>query len=116
MTRKVLRHAVEVQKFPHARLFEIESGLAKFANVGVFGIAPFEGMRQAAEAFERSDFEPQRLADIARAEGDGDLRLTVWQNLLISGVPAEKLAAAQARIEALESETRQLAESLAAPI
>jgi ferredoxin-nitrite reductase len=41
------------------------------------------------------------LADIARAEGDGDLRLTVWQNLLISGVPAEKLAAAQARIEAL---------------
>jgi ferredoxin-nitrite reductase len=41
------------------------------------------------------------LADIARAEGDGDLRLAVWQNLLISGVPAEKLAAAQARIEAL---------------
>ena len=41
------------------------------------------------------------LADIARTEGDGDLRLTVWQNLLISGVPAEKLSAAQARIEAL---------------
>ncbi len=41
------------------------------------------------------------LADIARDTGDGDIRLTVWQNLLISGVPAEKLAAAQARIEAL---------------
>ena len=27
------------------------------------------------------------LAEIASARGDGDLRLTVWQNLLISGVP-----------------------------
>ena len=41
------------------------------------------------------------LAEIASALGDGDLRLTVWQNLLISGVPSEKLAAAQERIEAL---------------
>ena len=41
------------------------------------------------------------LAAIARDLGDGDLRLTVWQNLLISGVSAEKLAEAQERIEAL---------------
>jgi ferredoxin-nitrite reductase len=41
------------------------------------------------------------LADVARDLGDGDLRLTVWQNLLISGVPTEKLSAAQERIEAL---------------
>jgi ferredoxin-nitrite reductase len=41
------------------------------------------------------------LAAIASTLGDGDLRLTVWQNLLISGVPTEKLAAAQERIEAL---------------
>jgi ferredoxin-nitrite reductase len=41
------------------------------------------------------------LAAIARECGDGDLRLTVWQNLLISGVPTEKLAEAQARIEVL---------------
>ncbi len=41
------------------------------------------------------------LADIARDLGDGDLRLTVWQNLLISGVPNEQLSAAQQRIEAL---------------
>ena len=41
------------------------------------------------------------LADIAHAHGDGDIRLTVWQNLLISGVPAEDLGAAQAKIEAL---------------
>jgi ferredoxin-nitrite reductase len=41
------------------------------------------------------------LAEVAREFGDGDLRLTVWQNLLISGVPTDKLSAAQARIEAL---------------
>ena len=41
------------------------------------------------------------LATIAREMGDGDIRLTVWQNLLISGVPADKLSTAAAAIEAL---------------
>jgi len=42
------------------------------------------------------------LAAIARHLGDGDLRLTVWQNLLISGIPTERLAEARERIEALD--------------
>jgi ferredoxin-nitrite reductase len=41
------------------------------------------------------------LAAVARELGDGDIRLTVWQNLIISGVPSAKVADAQARIEAL---------------
>jgi ferredoxin-nitrite reductase len=41
------------------------------------------------------------LATIARDMGDGDIRLTVWQNLLISGVPTEKVKAAEAAIAAL---------------
>ncbi|MGE4165010.1 MAG: NirA family protein, partial [Xanthobacteraceae bacterium] len=41
------------------------------------------------------------LADIAREMGDGDIRLTVWQNLLISGIPDAKVAAAEAAIEAM---------------
>ena len=41
------------------------------------------------------------LADIARDMGDGDIRLTVWQNLLISGVRSAKLGEAKARIETL---------------
>jgi ferredoxin-nitrite reductase len=40
------------------------------------------------------------LAAIARDCGDGDLRLTVWQNLLISGICDQRLSEAQARIEA----------------
>src|SRR5262249_57881339 len=41
------------------------------------------------------------LAQAARDLGDGDIRLTVWQNLIISGVHADNVKAAQARIEAL---------------
>jgi ferredoxin-nitrite reductase len=40
------------------------------------------------------------LAAIARDFGDGELRLTVWQNLLISGVPTARVAAAVSEIEA----------------
>ncbi|MBI5131985.1 MAG: NirA family protein [Rhodopseudomonas palustris] len=41
------------------------------------------------------------LATIARGFGDGDIRLTVWQNLLISGVADARVAEATAAIEAL---------------
>jgi ferredoxin-nitrite reductase len=41
------------------------------------------------------------LASIARDLGDGDIRLTVWQNLLLSGVPSEKIAPAETAIAAL---------------
>ncbi len=41
------------------------------------------------------------LAGVARDCGDGELRLTVWQNLLISGVPAAKVGDAVSGIEAL---------------
>jgi ferredoxin-nitrite reductase len=41
------------------------------------------------------------LARIARDLGDGELRLTVWQNLLISGVADDKVALATAAIEAI---------------
>jgi ferredoxin-nitrite reductase len=46
------------------------------------------------------------LAAVAQQMGDGDIRLTVWQNLLISGVPTDKLAAAEAAIEALGLTTK----------
>ncbi len=41
------------------------------------------------------------LAKIAQDLGDGDIRLTVWQNLLISGVADDKVALAEAAIDAL---------------
>jgi ferredoxin-nitrite reductase len=41
------------------------------------------------------------LAKIAQDLGDGDIRLTVWQNLLISGVADDKVALATAAIKAI---------------
>src|SRR6201999_4595452 len=41
------------------------------------------------------------LARIAADLGDGELRLTVWQNMLISGVKDNNIALAIATIEAL---------------
>jgi ferredoxin-nitrite reductase len=46
------------------------------------------------------------LAKIAEDLGDGDVRLTVWQNLLLSGVPDAKVAAADAAIAALGLDTK----------
>jgi ferredoxin-nitrite reductase len=41
------------------------------------------------------------LADISERHGSGTLRLTVWQNLLISDVPAAQIPEAVAGIEGL---------------
>lgn len=46
------------------------------------------------------------IARIAGDLGDGDIRLTVWQNLLISGVSDEKIALAEAAIGALGLSTK----------
>jgi ferredoxin-nitrite reductase len=46
------------------------------------------------------------LARIAAEFGDGDIRLTVWQNLLISGVATDRVAAAEAAIEAIGLSTK----------
>jgi len=41
------------------------------------------------------------IAGLARDLGDGDIRLTVWQNLLVSGVSDANVPEALARIEAI---------------
>jgi ferredoxin-nitrite reductase len=46
------------------------------------------------------------LGAVARDFGDGDIRLTVWQNFLISGVPDAELAAAEEAIAALGLATK----------
>ena len=48
-----------------------------------------------------SSEQMRHLARIARDLGDGDIRLTVWQNLLISGVREENVNLAAAAIEAI---------------
>lgn len=56
------------------------------------------------------------IASVARECGDGDIRLTVWQNLLISGVPDEKVDDVLAHLQAagLSAETSILRAGLIA--
>ena len=44
--------------------------------------------------------QARALADIAEEFGTGELRLTVWQNLLIPNIPTARLEAAQAAVRA----------------
>ncbi len=53
-----------------------------------------------------SSAQMRSIAAIALEYGDGDIRLTVWQNFLISGVPDAQVPAACAAIEALGLSTR----------
>ncbi|MGX7706486.1 NirA family protein [Methylobacterium sp. Gmos1] len=46
------------------------------------------------------------LATIARDCGDGQIRLTVWQNFLFSGVPDDKVAEVESRVAALGLSTK----------
>jgi ferredoxin-nitrite reductase len=57
------------------------------------GIALKSGRLEAAQM--------EGLARIARDLGDGDIRLTVWQNLLLSGIADADIEAASAAIAAL---------------
>jgi ferredoxin-nitrite reductase len=41
------------------------------------------------------------IAAVSQEFGDGDIRLTVWQNLILSGVPTARVDEAEARIAAL---------------
>jgi len=49
------------------------------------------------------------LAAIAGELGDGDIRLTVWQNLILSGIPGDTTAEAARRVEELGLDWRATA-------
>jgi ferredoxin-nitrite reductase len=100
LARKLVRVPVEA--------FKPRPGFDRLAHIGVhaqkqqglnwIGVALPVGRMTAAQM--------RGLAAVARDCGDGDIRLTVWQNLLISGVADDKVASASAAIEALGLSTK----------
>jgi ferredoxin-nitrite reductase len=75
----------------------------KLAHIGVHAQKQ-AGLNWIGVALKLCRLSPEQIrgiAAIARRFGDGDIRLTVWQNLLISGVKDEDIATATAAIEAL---------------
>jgi ferredoxin-nitrite reductase len=92
----------------------------KLDRVGSDALAPRAPFDRAAHIGAHAQKQPERnwigvvlpvgkmtadqmrgLAQVARDLGDGDIRLTVWQNLIISGVRSADVATAQACIEAI---------------
>jgi ferredoxin-nitrite reductase len=67
------------------------------------------GLNWIGVALKLGRLEPAQargLANIAHIYGDGSVRLTVWQNLLLTGVPDAVVAEVVARIDALGLSTK----------
>jgi ferredoxin-nitrite reductase len=76
---------------PYDRLAHIAVHAQKQPGLNWIGVVLPVGKMMASEMRD--------LAAIARDIGDGDIRLTVWQNLLLSGIPDHKIGEAKGRIE-----------------
>ncbi|MDE3104683.1 MAG: NirA family protein [Acidobacteriota bacterium] len=63
----------------------------KQAGMVYLGVAVPVGQLPAAQM--------QALAEIAERYGTGELRLTVWQNLIVPNIPADRLKAARAALQ-----------------
>jgi ferredoxin-nitrite reductase len=98
--RKLARVPVEAlsPRPPIDRLAHIGVHAQKQASLNWIGVALPVGRMTVAQM--------RGMAAVARQYGDGDIRLTVWQNFLISDVPDAQVAAASAAIEALGLGTR----------
>jgi ferredoxin-nitrite reductase len=75
----------------------------RLAHVGVHPQrqSGFNWIGIACKLGHLSTAQMRGLADIAQTHGDGAIRLTVWQNLLLSGVPDVAIERAVAAIDAL---------------
>jgi len=78
---------------PFSRTAHIGVHAQKQAGLNWIGVAVPVGRLTVAQM--------KGLAEVAAKFGDGDIRLTVWQNLLISGVPDAKVEAVREKIAAL---------------
>ncbi|MEM6728179.1 MAG: NirA family protein [Pseudomonadota bacterium] len=78
------------------------------AHIGVHPQKQF-GLSYLGVALELGRLSPDQmrvLARVARDYGEGDIRLTVWQNPIIPWIPDEAIPAAVAEIEAAGMHTR----------
>ena len=96
--RPLVRVAAEkiAPRRPFNKLAHIGVRAQKQAELNWIGVAMPVGRLSVAQM--------RGLAAIARQHGDGDIRLTVWQNLLLSGI--SDVATAEAAIEALGLHTK----------
>jgi ferredoxin-nitrite reductase len=107
MTMVEEKFGAKLTRVPAAAL-EQRPAFDRAAHVGVHRQKQ-EGLNWIGVVLPVGRLTPEQmrgLAKIARDLGDGDIRLTVWQNLLISGVPEPQVGVAVAAIEALGLTTK----------
>lgn len=83
--------------------YEARGEIDRFAHVG-FHPQRQDGLYYAGVVLpvgKLSCAQMRGLADIAQHYGDGDIRLTVWQNLLLSGINSQHIKSVQRAIESL---------------
>jgi ferredoxin-nitrite reductase len=92
----------KLDRVPHEALAP-RPAVDRAAHVGVHAQkqAPLHWIGVVLPVGKLTAHQMRGLAAVGRDMGDGDVRLTVWQNLLISGVPRHKIEAAEAAIAAL---------------
>ncbi|SFJ16035.1 NirA family protein [Methylobacterium brachiatum] len=75
----------------------------RFAHVGVHAQkqAGLNWIGVVLPVGKMTSDQVRALAEIARECGDGQIRLTVWQNFIFSGVPDAKVAEVESRVDAL---------------
>lgn len=90
-----------------------QSGLAPRGPIDRLGHIGAHAQRQPGLSYlgivlsvgKMTSAQMKGLADIARRHGDGDLRLTVWQNLLVSGIADAEIETVEGAVRALGFET-----------
>ena len=95
-------------RFAAAELCEPRGPVDRHGHIGVHAQA-HSGLSYIGVVLPASRLTAPRLrglADIAERRGSGTLRLTVWQNLLISDIPDAQIPAALGEIEALGLATK----------
>jgi ferredoxin-nitrite reductase len=102
------QHRTAPWRFVPAELCDRRGPVDRLAHVGIHpqkqpGLC-YLGM--IARGARLTAAQLRGLADIARRRGSGILRLTIWQNLLLSDVPAEQAAETAGEIDSLGLATR----------
>src|SRR5438067_3130559 len=90
-------------RFAAAQICEPRGPIDRQAHIGIHPQAQpgFCYIGVTARASRLDSAQLRGLAEIAERRGSGTLRLTVWQNLLVSDIPEPQVADTAAEIEAL---------------
>jgi ferredoxin-nitrite reductase len=103
LMEEAARHMPAPWRFASPAICEPRGAIDRHAHIGIHPQAQpglcYLGVTARASRLDAAQL--RRLAEIAARHGSGTLRLTVWQNLLVSDIPDAQVEATVAEIEAL---------------